>query len=266
MADLLRVLKPTLYSNAMSAPALAVFAYLYRSSKFTEFARVNLLTQLAVFIPSVQIPALITGRLSYVDIAWPTGLLAMGIVNLLRAIYRIVTRRPAAAESTEPPVKSPQQLAEEDPQVQQLQQTIKHAQTNGNHEAARKIAAELEPLQQLLETSFELRAGDSALNSTDSGNGSQARAVLVSLAYIFQGGRMAYGAWTLFSAGHLRTEMQRYTYQRYRWAAAGIQSGSLAEVPAGAVFDFMWRYSMLRVFDTFCATDTFSASDTFSAI
>merc|ERR1712160_20443 len=48
------------------------------------------------------------------------------------------------------------------------------------------------------------------------------RPFLVSFAYMFQGGRMALGAWTLFSMGHLKKEMQRYMYQRRRWAAAGI--------------------------------------------
>lgn len=40
---------------------------------------------------------------------------------------------------------------------------------------------------------------------------------------------MALGAWTMFFAGHLQKEMQRYTYQRIRWEAHGIMQGSFAE-------------------------------------
>ena len=40
---------------------------------------------------------------------------------------------------------------------------------------------------------------------------------------------MALGAWTMLWAGHLKTELQRYKYQRLRWSAAGIAAGSLAE-------------------------------------
>ena len=151
----------------MSAPALAVFAYLWSSERFKRFARLNLLTQLAVFIPAVQIPAFLTGRLSYVDIAWPTGLFFMGIVNLGRAIHRAIANR-----------------------------------YNKDRESRSEADAE---------------------------RPSAARAVLIALAYVFQGGRMALGAWTMFLGGHLRTEMQRYTYQRRRWGAAGIVSGSFAE-------------------------------------
>ena len=164
--DVLRVLNPTLYSNAMSLPALGVFAYLYRSQRFGSFARLNLLTQLSVFIPMVQIPALLTGRLSYVDLAWPSGLLAMGFLGLVRALRRIFLHSNNKDGSKNKPVGF----------------------TAGN-----------------------------------------VRAVVVSLAYCFQGGRMALGAWTMFFAGHLRKEMQRYRYQRIRWAAHGIVEGSLAE-------------------------------------
>ena len=150
---LLSVLSPTLFSNFMSLPGVAVLWGLLRTDPFSDFARANLITQLAVFIPTVQIPVLLTRRLAYVDLAWPSGLLAMGCVSLARTIHGA------------PDLKSPDTI----------------------------------------------------------------RSVLMALAYIFQGGRMALGAWALFFSGHMRKEMQRYTYQRKRWAAAGIAPGSFAE-------------------------------------
>lgn len=44
--------------------------------------RSNLLVQLCVFVPIVQLPALITSRITYVDIGWPCGLVAMGLTAL----------------------------------------------------------------------------------------------------------------------------------------------------------------------------------------
>eukprot|EP00927_Polykrikos_kofoidii_P070751 TRINITY_DN67144_c0_g1_i1.p1 TRINITY_DN67144_c0_g1~~TRINITY_DN67144_c0_g1_i1.p1 ORF type:complete len:355 (+),score=39.37 TRINITY_DN67144_c0_g1_i1:73-1137(+) len=167
MTDLVRVVNPKLYSNAMSAPALAVFVLLLKNEPFRSFARINLLTQLAVFIPTVQIPTLLTGRLSYVDIAWPTGLFAMGLVSLIRQLRRLVCGK--------------------------AQERDDGGQTVSTHAANCR------------------------------------RALLISLAYMFQGGRMALGAWTMFFSGHMRNEMQRYTYQRRRWAAVGILAGSFAE-------------------------------------
>lgn len=42
----------------------------------------NLLVQLCVFLPVVQLPALVTSRMAYVDIGWPCGLVAMGCTAL----------------------------------------------------------------------------------------------------------------------------------------------------------------------------------------
>ena len=44
--------------------------------------RTNLLVQLSVFLPLVQLPALATSRMAYVDIGWPCGLVAMGCTAL----------------------------------------------------------------------------------------------------------------------------------------------------------------------------------------
>jgi steroid 5-alpha reductase family enzyme len=45
--------------------------------------RTNLVVQLCIFVPIVQLPALITSRMAYVDIGWPAGLTAMGLTALL---------------------------------------------------------------------------------------------------------------------------------------------------------------------------------------
>lgn len=50
-----------------------------------EFALWNALVQLAIFVPSACVPAWRTGWMSYVDFAWPAGILALGIETLLFA-------------------------------------------------------------------------------------------------------------------------------------------------------------------------------------
>ena len=41
------------------------------------------MAQLLVFTPTALVPALVTGRMSWVDIAWPWGLVTIGLVPLL---------------------------------------------------------------------------------------------------------------------------------------------------------------------------------------
>lgn len=113
---------------------------LLSSNAIGDFALKNIYIQLAVFIPLVHIPALLTGRMSYVDIAWPAGLFALAIEAKV------------------------------------------FAEEGGN------------PLRQNL----------------------------IFFAYLFQGGRMLLGAIMLTMQGHLKEEMQRYMYQRKRWAEHGI--------------------------------------------
>lgn len=111
-------------------------------SQFSQQFWQNLGIQLAIFIPVVQIPAYATGRMTYVDIGWPAGLVAIGAQSLVF------------------------------------------------------------------------------------GTGSLWRKVLVSLAYLSQGGRMLSGALTMWSAGHMNREMPRYLFQRIRWADRGIVEGT----------------------------------------
>ena len=55
-----------------------------------DFALCNLLVQLAIFVPFANIPAWRNNRLSYVDFAWPTGLVAIGVQLLLFAEVRSI--------------------------------------------------------------------------------------------------------------------------------------------------------------------------------
>lgn len=48
------------------------------SQKFQGAALLNGVLQLVVFILTANVPALITKRMSYVDIAWPWGLVTIG--------------------------------------------------------------------------------------------------------------------------------------------------------------------------------------------
>jgi steroid 5-alpha reductase family enzyme len=50
-----------------------------------EFALWNVVAQLAIFVPSACVPAWRTNRMSYVDFAWPAGVLALGIETFLFA-------------------------------------------------------------------------------------------------------------------------------------------------------------------------------------
>jgi steroid 5-alpha reductase family enzyme len=61
-------------------PVLAFFAMPDEATR--ALFRSNLVLQLCVFLPIVQLPALVTSRMAYVDIGWPCGLVAMGYAAL----------------------------------------------------------------------------------------------------------------------------------------------------------------------------------------
>ena len=122
-----------------AAPIVALFA----SKKYYSAAVANTPVQLIWFLFSVHIPALVTGRMSYVDIAWPWGLVAIGLL----------------------PIFHP----------------------NGN-------------------VSWSLFS----------------RGNLISGAYLIAGLRMGLGAIRFLRKGHLNEEMNRYLFQRRRWAKRGI--------------------------------------------
>ena len=64
-------------------PFLICFVVLYFSNTFNSFISLNGFLQVLLFIIVVCIPAYVTKRMSYVDIAWPFGLVIIGVLVLL---------------------------------------------------------------------------------------------------------------------------------------------------------------------------------------
>jgi steroid 5-alpha reductase family enzyme len=60
-----------------------VFYIFFQVENFQNFLLVNLISQIFIFLFIVCIPAYYSGRMSYVDIAWPFGLVAIGIISFL---------------------------------------------------------------------------------------------------------------------------------------------------------------------------------------
>merc|ERR1711892_1455799 len=60
---------------------------LLMSNRFALLATTNSICQLAVFLLTANIPALLTGRMSYVDIAWPWGLVTIGLSPMLAGTH-----------------------------------------------------------------------------------------------------------------------------------------------------------------------------------
>ncbi|PMG28460.1 hypothetical protein BCU94_17410 [Shewanella sp. 10N.286.52.C2] len=60
-------------------------------------------------------------------------------------------------------------------------------------------------------------------------DGDSTRVALVSMAYIFAGSRMGFGALKLWTSGHLQKELPRYEYQKRRWQKAGKTNVALAQ-------------------------------------
>lgn len=56
---------------------------LFLHSMFSSHLMINILSQLVIFLLTAHLPCLLTGRMSYVDVAWPWGLVAIGILPLL---------------------------------------------------------------------------------------------------------------------------------------------------------------------------------------
>merc|ERR1712037_573660 len=67
----------------MCLPPLLI---LLMSSSFASTAIINNVLQLIVFLLTANIPSLVTGRMSYVDIAWPWGLITIGLMPWLSAV------------------------------------------------------------------------------------------------------------------------------------------------------------------------------------
>ena len=58
-----------------------VFYIFFQIENFQNFLLINLISQIFIFLFIVCIPAYFTNRMSYVDIAWPFGLVAIGIIS-----------------------------------------------------------------------------------------------------------------------------------------------------------------------------------------
>ena len=70
-----------------SLPMVFMLGSLLASANFASAAASNAALQLAVFLLTANIPALVTGRMSYVDIAWPCGLVTIGLGPLIHGEF-----------------------------------------------------------------------------------------------------------------------------------------------------------------------------------
>lgn len=71
---------PAILEHASHAmPWLGLITFLVLSDVFKSFATWNIVVHMLIFIPTVHIPALVTGKFSYIDLSWPLGLAAMGV-------------------------------------------------------------------------------------------------------------------------------------------------------------------------------------------
>ncbi len=64
-------------------PYLFLFYFMYQVEIFKEMLHINGILQLLLFLVVVCLPAFLTKRMSYVDIAWPWGLVLIGVIALL---------------------------------------------------------------------------------------------------------------------------------------------------------------------------------------
>ena len=64
-------------------PYFILFYFIYQVEIFQEMVLVNGVLQLLLFLVVACIPAFLTKKMSYVDIAWPWGLVLIGILALL---------------------------------------------------------------------------------------------------------------------------------------------------------------------------------------
>ena len=58
-----------------------VFYIFFQIENFQNFLLINLISQIFIFLFIVCLPAYFTDRMSYVDIAWPFGLVAIGVIS-----------------------------------------------------------------------------------------------------------------------------------------------------------------------------------------
>ena len=73
----------SVFTMDMFLMCLPPMVVLLLSSNFASTAILNNGLQIIVFLLTANIPSLMTGRMSYVDIAWPWGLTTIGLMLLL---------------------------------------------------------------------------------------------------------------------------------------------------------------------------------------
>ena len=78
MFDFLNKIKSRLFQIILFS---LVFYIFFQIENFQKFLLINLISQIFIFLFIVCIPAYFTDRMSYVDIAWPFGLIAIGIIS-----------------------------------------------------------------------------------------------------------------------------------------------------------------------------------------
>ena len=78
MFDFLNKIKSRLFQIILFS---LVFYIFFQIENFQNFLLINLISQIFIFLFIVCIPAYFTERMSYVDIAWPFGLIAIGIIS-----------------------------------------------------------------------------------------------------------------------------------------------------------------------------------------
>ena len=78
MFDFLNKIKSRLFQIILFS---LVFYIFFQIENFQNFLLINLISQIFIFLFIVCIPAYFTDRMSYVDIAWPFGLVAIGIIS-----------------------------------------------------------------------------------------------------------------------------------------------------------------------------------------
>ena len=78
MFDFLNKIKSRLFQIILFS---LVFYIFFQIENFQNFLLINLISQIFIFLFIVCLPAYFTDRMSYVDIAWPFGLVAIGIIS-----------------------------------------------------------------------------------------------------------------------------------------------------------------------------------------
>jgi len=81
--DKIRVISSMISTTVGILTYLVPWLLMIYNPTFAEFTMINTLVQLILFTSIACIPAFLTKRMSYVDIAWPYGLVVIGVIILI---------------------------------------------------------------------------------------------------------------------------------------------------------------------------------------